>query len=119
MHHHHPADFSSFIDILFFWLLFFKTGFLYVALEPVLELALEDEAGLKLRDPPASASQVLGLKLCVTQPSSPKCLSYHKGNDDAVRKESSLEPDSLKFNLAVWLQVTLAPSLDFTHFLLE
>jgi hypothetical protein len=28
-----------------------------------------DQAGLKLRDPPASASQVLGLKACTTTPS--------------------------------------------------
>jgi hypothetical protein len=27
-----------------------------------------DQAGLKLRDPPASASRVLGLKACVTTP---------------------------------------------------
>ena len=27
-----------------------------------------DQAGLKLRDPPVSASQVLGLMLCVTMP---------------------------------------------------
>ena len=33
---------------------------------PVLELALVDQAGLKLRDLPASASQVLGLKVCAT-----------------------------------------------------
>jgi hypothetical protein len=29
-----------------------------------------DQAGLKLRNPPASASQVLGLKACATMPSS-------------------------------------------------
>jgi hypothetical protein len=29
-----------------------------------------DQAGLELRNPPASASQVLGLKACVTTPSS-------------------------------------------------
>jgi hypothetical protein len=28
-----------------------------------------DQAGLKLRNPPASASQVLGLKACATTPS--------------------------------------------------
>ena len=38
-----------------------------VALEPVLELALVDQAGLKLhKDSPAFASQVLGLKACAT-----------------------------------------------------
>ena len=48
---------------------FFQTGFLcvaLVALVPVLELALVDQAGLELRDPPASASQMLGLKVCAT-----------------------------------------------------
>ena len=40
-----------------------------VVLEPVLELALVDQAGLKLRDSPASSSRVLALKLCVTPPS--------------------------------------------------
>ena len=37
-----------------------------VVWEPVLELAIVDQAGLKLRDPSASASQVLGLKACAT-----------------------------------------------------
>jgi hypothetical protein len=40
----------------FFW--FFKTGFLCIAL-----------AVLELRNPPASASQVLGSKACTTTPS--------------------------------------------------
>ena len=51
--------------LLLFWGLvgcFFETEFLCVALEPVLELALVNQAGLELRDPPASASSVLGLK---------------------------------------------------------
>jgi hypothetical protein len=43
--------------------LFFKTGFLYVTLA-VQEPALIDQAGPKLSDLPASASQVLGLKAC-------------------------------------------------------
>ena len=54
--------------VLFFWVLFFwffKTGFLCVALA-VLELTSIDQAGLELRNPPASASQVLGLKACTT-----------------------------------------------------
>ena len=37
-----------------------------LALEPVLELALVAQTDLKLRDLPASASQVLGLKACAT-----------------------------------------------------
>ena len=40
----------------------FETGFLWIALA-VLELSL-DQAGLELRDLPASASQVLGLQAC-------------------------------------------------------
>ena len=53
-------------NILFFCLFvfFFKTRFLCIALS-VLELTV-DQAGLKLRNPPASASQVLGLKACAT-----------------------------------------------------
>jgi hypothetical protein len=42
-----------------FW--FFETGFLCIAL---------DQAGLELRNPPASASRVLGLKACTTMPGS-------------------------------------------------
>jgi hypothetical protein len=49
--------------LFFFWL--FETGFLCVALA-VLELTFVDQAGLKLRNPLASASQVLGLKVCTT-----------------------------------------------------
>jgi hypothetical protein len=41
------------------------TGFLCVALA-VLELTLVDQAGLELRNQPASASQVLGLKAWAT-----------------------------------------------------
>ena len=43
----------------------FEAGFLCVALT-VLELTFVDQAGLKLRNPPAFASQVLGLKACAT-----------------------------------------------------
>jgi hypothetical protein len=43
---------------------FFETGFLCIALA-VLELTLY-QAGLELRNLPASASQVLGLKACTT-----------------------------------------------------
>ena len=49
--------FFSFSFFLFFFLsfflsffLFFETGFLCVALEPVLELAIVDQAGLELRE---------------------------------------------------------------------
>ena len=44
---------------------FFKTGFLCVALAA--------QAGLKLRNPPASASQVLGLKVYATMPGYERC----------------------------------------------
>ena len=55
---------------IFFYFLFLFFGFLRqgfsVVLESVLELALVGQAGFKLRDPPASASQVLELKGCAT-----------------------------------------------------
>jgi hypothetical protein len=40
-----------------------------------------DQAGLKLRDPPASASQVLGLKACATMPCS---VNQREGNTRAL-----------------------------------
>jgi hypothetical protein len=46
---------------IYFW--FFETGFLCIALLAVLELTLAD---LELRNPPANASQVLGLKASAT-----------------------------------------------------
>jgi hypothetical protein len=51
-----------------FW--FFKTGFLCIASPGCPGTHSIHQAGLKLRDPPASASQVLGLKACATTPSS-------------------------------------------------
>lgn len=42
---------------------YIKTGFLCVPLAAVLKLAVLDQVGLKLRDPPASTSQVLKLKV--------------------------------------------------------
>jgi hypothetical protein len=45
---------------------FSETGLFCVALA-VLELTA-DQAGQELRDPPASASRVLGLKACATTP---------------------------------------------------
>jgi hypothetical protein len=59
-----PLDgsFYKFLKFLFvLFCLFFETGFLCVALA-----VLIDQAGLELRNLPASASQVLGLKACVT-----------------------------------------------------
>jgi hypothetical protein len=54
-----------FFFVFCFLFFFFEAGFLYVVLA-VLELSSVDQAGLKLRNPPASASHVLGLKVCVT-----------------------------------------------------
>jgi hypothetical protein len=51
----------------FFWGEGFETGFLCIALA-VLELTV-DQAGLELRNLPASASRVLGLKAYTTTPS--------------------------------------------------
>jgi hypothetical protein len=56
---------SQISDFLFFW--FFETGFLCIALA-VLGTHFVDQAGLKFRNPPASASRVLGLKALVTTP---------------------------------------------------
>ena len=49
----HPSCFSLGV---------FRLGF--SGFEAVLELPLVDQAELKLRDPPASSSPVLGLKVC-------------------------------------------------------
>jgi hypothetical protein len=49
----------------FFFFKCFETGFLCIALA-ILKLTLVDQAGPELRNPPASASQVLGLKACAT-----------------------------------------------------
>jgi hypothetical protein len=51
------TDFELFPTPILFFFWFFETGFLCVAL-----------AVLELRNPPASASQVLGLKACATTP---------------------------------------------------
>ena len=57
--------FLFFLFCFVFCFVFLRQSF-SVALEPVLELALVDQASLELRDPPASASQMLKLKVCVT-----------------------------------------------------
>jgi hypothetical protein len=61
---------------------FFKTGFLCVALA-VLELTFVDQAGLELRNLPASASQVLGLKAGTTTPGDKQFLTFPKYPDVA------------------------------------
>jgi hypothetical protein len=42
-----------------------------------------DQAGLELRNPPASASQVLGLKVCITTPGSEVLPSKAWGDDSS------------------------------------
>jgi hypothetical protein len=65
------ADFLFFLLLLFFFVLFcfvFRDRVsLYSPGCPGTHFA--DQAGLELRNPPASASQVLGLKVCTTTPS--------------------------------------------------
>jgi hypothetical protein len=48
-----------FFFFFFFYFCFFETGFL---------CHFVNQAGLELRNPPASASRVLGLKACATMP---------------------------------------------------
>jgi hypothetical protein len=55
----------------FFCLFFFEARFLYIALA-VLETHFVDQAGLKFRNPPASASHMLGLKACTTTTTQPQ-----------------------------------------------
>ena len=57
-----------FVCLVGFCCLFFKTRFFFVALEPVLELSVDQAmSGLEThRNPSPSASQVLGLKVCTT-----------------------------------------------------
>jgi hypothetical protein len=54
--------FYFFIFYFIYLFIFSETGFLCIGLA-VLKV---DQAGLKLRNPLASASQVLGLKVCAT-----------------------------------------------------
>jgi hypothetical protein len=58
----------------YFWQGIFETGFLCVALA-VLEDSV-DQASLELRNPPASASQVLGLKACATTAQQHGCFYF-------------------------------------------
>jgi hypothetical protein len=53
------------IVCLFVLFVCFDTGFLCVAPGCLVTCSV-DQAGLRLRDPPASASQKLGLKVCAT-----------------------------------------------------
>jgi hypothetical protein len=62
--HYKNTNFIYFLFCCCYFVLFFKTGFLCIALV-ALELA-GDQAGLKFKDLPTSASQVLGLIACTT-----------------------------------------------------
>jgi hypothetical protein len=53
----------------------FETEFLCIALA-VLGTHSVDQAGLELRNPPASAFQVLGLKACATTPKTLSSISF-------------------------------------------
>jgi hypothetical protein len=55
------------VGFFFFLVWFFETEFLCVA-PGCLGTHSVDQAGLELRNPSASASQVLGLKVCATTP---------------------------------------------------
>jgi hypothetical protein len=57
----------GFVLFCFVLFCFFETGFLYSPGCPGTHFV--DQAGLELRNTPASASQVLGLKACATTPS--------------------------------------------------
>jgi hypothetical protein len=61
--------FVCFFVFFLFCFCFFETGFFCIALT-VLELTFVDQDSLELRNPPASASRVLGLKACTTTPGS-------------------------------------------------
>jgi hypothetical protein len=63
-----PRSFVVVVLVFFFW--FFKTGFLCSSGCPGTHSV--DQAGLELRNPPAFASQVLGLKVCATTPDLPR-----------------------------------------------
>ena len=57
---------ASWVFFCLFVFGFFETGFLCVALAVLSWNSLCRPGWLELRDPPASASQVLGLKACTT-----------------------------------------------------
>jgi hypothetical protein len=60
----YPNPFLSFVVVV--CLFVFKTGFLCVALAGCPGTYSVDQADLELRDLPAPASQMLGLKACAT-----------------------------------------------------
>jgi hypothetical protein len=65
--HYHMSIFLIFLLFFFFFFLVFRDRVsLYSPGYPGTHFV--DQAGLELRDSPASASQVLGLKVCATTP---------------------------------------------------
>jgi hypothetical protein len=80
----HPVSLSFFLSFFFFW--FFETGFLCIAL-----------AVLELRNPPASASRVLGLKACATTPTLPSYfLVWLLYSDSVLANIPTLVPPAIK-----------------------
>jgi hypothetical protein len=73
----------SFCCCCFLFVLFFETGFLCVVLADPGTHSV-DQAGLELRNPPASASRVLGLKVCATTPGNAILLSGRWKNDTSL-----------------------------------
>jgi hypothetical protein len=60
-----PGGLVVVVVVVLFCFVLFETGFLCVTW---LSWNSVDQAGLELRNPPASASRVLGLKACATTP---------------------------------------------------
>jgi hypothetical protein len=74
-----------------------------------------DQAGVKLRNPPASASQVLGLKACATtarRPVSTFLLLYHSNRLPETRQLGSR--DKVSRSGAPWLLMFITPASDFS-----
>ena len=67
-----------FFCLFVFFFFFLRQGFVF----DVIVLDSVDQAGLKLRDPSASAFQVLGLKVCAATSSLRICLLNCMGNKD-------------------------------------
>jgi hypothetical protein len=59
-----------------------------------------DQAGFKLRNLPASASQVLGSKACATKPGNVQFLSFNVY--EVLSKESDYQPGDKETNLDYW-----------------
>jgi hypothetical protein len=105
------------LSFFFFFFLVFRDSFsLYSSGCPGTHFV--DQAGLELRNPPASASQVLGLKACATTPSCwavlKNYISHPQNNaykgDEYKRHRVLNEPGYRKW-LATWLISAITPSL--------